>query len=234
MPAEKIARAQDFFGNVLATTYGQTEAPQIATLIGPDALAQPQYRTSVGQASWFTDIAIVDQQQNRLPPNETGEIVIRGDLVMTGYWRLPEKTAETIKNGWLHTGDVGFVDEKGFLFIKDRIRDVIITGGFNVYPIDVENVLSQHVGVYESAVFGITDEKWGESVNAAVQLRADSAATADELKRLVREKLGPVHTPKNIYFFASLPRSPVGKVLKKTIQELVLSGMQDTTETRQL
>ena len=234
MPAEKIARAQDFFGNVLATTYGQTEAPQIATLIGPETLAQPQYRASVGQVSWFTDIAIVDQQQHRLPPNKTGEIVIRGDLVMTGYWRLPEKTAETIKNGWLHTGDVGFIDEKGFLFIKDRIRDVIITGGFNVYPIDVENVLSQHVGVYESAVFGITDEKWGESVNAAVQLRADSAVTADELKRLVREKLGPVHTPKNIYFFASLPRSPVGKVLKKTIQELVLAGMQDTTETRQL
>ncbi|AFK61056.1 long-chain-fatty-acid--CoA ligase [Advenella kashmirensis WT001] len=232
MPAEKIARAQDFFGNVLATTYGQTEAPQIATLIGPETLALPQYRASVGQASWFTDIAIVDPQQNRLPPNETGEIVIRGDLVMTGYWHLPEKTAETIKNGWLHTGDVGFIDKKGFLFIKDRIRDVIITGGFNVYPIDVENVLSQHVGVYESAVFGITDEKWGESVNAAVQLRAGSAVTADELKQLVREKLGPVHTPKNIYIFANLPRSPVGKVLKKTIQEQVLASMQDTTETR--
>lgn len=129
-------------------------------------------------------------------------------------------------------GDVGFIDKKGFLFIKDRIRDVIITGGFNVYPIDVENVLSQHVGVYESAVFGITDEKWGESVNAAVQLRAGSAVTADELKQLVREKLGPVHTPKNIYIFANLPRSPVGKVLKKTIQEQVLASMQDTTETR--
>ncbi len=234
MPAEKISAAQSFLGNVLATTYGQTEAPQIATLIGPQELAQAQYRTSVGRASWLTDIAIVDKNQKPLANNETGEILIRGDLVMTGYWQLPEKTAETITDGWLHTGDVGYMDDRGFLYIKDRIRDVIITGGFNVYPIDVENALSLHPAIYEAAVFGMTDEKWGESVNAAIQLHDSCSATADEIRLFVREKLGPVHAPKNIYFFPSLPRSPVGKVLKKTIQEQVLSGKTDTMAASQL
>ncbi len=234
MPSEKISAAQSFFGNVLATTYGQTEAPQIATLIGPQELAQTQYRASVGRASWLTDIAIVDKEMKPLPQGEAGEILIRGDLVMTGYWQLPEKTAETITDGWLHTGDVGYMDDKGFIFIKDRIRDVIITGGFNVYPIDVENALSQHPAVHEVAVFGMTDEKWGESVNAAVQLRASCTATAQELQAFAREKLGPVHTPKHIYFFQNLPRSPVGKVLKKTIQEQILSGAFNATETSPL
>ena len=159
-----------------------------------------------------------------LPSGEIGEVVARGDLLMTGYWKLPEKTAETLVDGWLHTGDRGYIDETGFLYLKDRIRDVVITGGFNVYPVDVENALGQHPAVHESSVFGLPDEKWGEAVQAAVQLRPDMWVTEAELIAFVREKLGPVHTPKQIHFYNDLPRSPVGKVAKSVVRETLLSN----------
>jgi acyl-CoA synthetase (AMP-forming)/AMP-acid ligase II len=141
---------------------------------------------------------------------------------MTGYWKLPDKTAETIKEGRLHTGDVGYIDERGFLYIKDRLRDVIITGGFNVYPIDVEGALSRHPAVHEASVFGLPDEKWGEAVNAAVQLKPGASVGEEALKAFVRERLGPVQTPKKIHFYESLPRSPVGKVLKGALRDTAL------------
>lgn len=221
MPMEKIVHAQTFFGPVVATTYGQTEAPQIATLLTPDDLANPLYRSSVGRATWLSELAIMSPDGTLLPPGDMGEVVIRGDLVMTGYWQLPEKTRETVKNGWLHTGDVGCLDDQGFLYIKDRLREVIITGGFNVYPIDVENTLSLHPAVHEASVFGIADEKWGETVNAAIELKPSRSASEEELKAFVREKLGPVLTPKHFYFYDSLPRSTVGKVLKTAIKEQI-------------
>jgi len=219
MPVEKIIHTQDFFGPVVATTYGQTEAPQIATLLTPENLMNPSYRSSVGRATWLSELGIMSSDGQLLPPGEKGEIVIKGDLVMAGYWQLPEKTRETVKNGWLHNGDVGYLDDQGFLYIKDRLREVIITGGFNVYPIDVENTLSLHPAVHEAAVFGVADEKWGETVNAAIELKTSRSVSEDELKSFVREKLGPVLTPKHIYFYDSLPRSSVGKVLKTAIKD---------------
>ncbi|CAB3716150.1 acyl-CoA synthetase (AMP-forming)/AMP-acid ligase II [Achromobacter marplatensis] len=132
MPPEKIDRARDFFGSVLGTTYGQTEAPQIATVLRPADLDAPQNRASVGRATWLSDVAIMGPDGALLPRGEIGEVVVQGDLTMTGYWRLPEKTAETLVDGWLHTGDTGLIDARGYLFLKDRLRDVIITGGFNV------------------------------------------------------------------------------------------------------
>ena len=164
----------------------------------------------------------MDSEGKIQPAGQPGEVVVRGDLVMTGYWRLPEKTAETIVDGWLHTGDVGVVDERGYLYIKDRLRDVIITGGFNVYPIDVENALTQHPAVYECSVFGIPDDKWGEAVQAAVQFHPGASVDAQELMQFVRDRLGPVHTPKCIHVIDSLPRSSVGKVLKNVVRESVL------------
>jgi acyl-CoA synthetase (AMP-forming)/AMP-acid ligase II len=158
-----------------------------------------------------------------LPENTIGEVVIRGHLVMKGYWRLPEKTAETLIDGWLHTGDVGLIDERGYLFLKDRIRDVIITGGFNIYPTDVENILSQHPAVYECAVFGMSDEKWGEAVHAAIQLQPEMTCEPAELIAFVKEALGSVHAPKVIHFFDKLPVSSVGKVLKTAIREQLTS-----------
>lgn len=225
MPVDKLAQVQAFFGPVVGSTYGQTESPQIVTAITPAELADPANHGSVGCATWFSEFAIMDRQGRLLPAGQPGEVVVRGDLVMTGYWRLPEKTAETIVDGWLHTGDVGVVDERGYLFIKDRLRDVIITGGFNVYPIDVENALARHPAVYECSVFGVPDDKWGEAVQAAVQLHPDASVEPHALMAFVREKLGPVHTPKRIHVFDSLPRSSVGKVLKNAVRETVMKEL---------
>ncbi|MBV7481706.1 AMP-binding protein [Bordetella sp. BOR01] len=225
MPVEKFEQVREFFGPVVGATYGQTESPQIVTAITPADFADLANLGSVGSATWFSEFAIMDREGRILPAGQAGEVVVRGDLVMTGYWRLPEKTAETIVDGWLHTGDVGVVDERGYLTIKDRLRDVIITGGFNVYPIDVENALAQHPAVYECSVFGIPDDKWGEAVQAAVQLHSGASAEPQDLMVFVRDRLGPVHTPKRIHVFDSLPRSSVGKVLKNVVRDTVIKEL---------
>ncbi|MDN3987616.1 class I adenylate-forming enzyme family protein [Zwartia vadi] len=219
MPAEKVDQLRAFFGDVVGTTYGQTEAPQIVTMMRPSGFKDPLNRGSVGRCTWLSDMAIMAPDGKILPEGEVGEVVVRGHLVMTGYWRLPEKTTETIIDGWLHTGDVGLIDKRGYLFLKDRIRDVIITGGFNIYPTDVENVLSQHESVYECAVFGMPDEKWGEAVHAAVQLHPGVTCEPEALIAHIKNLLGSVHAPKKIHFFEQLPRSSVGKVLKTAIRD---------------
>lgn len=218
MPTSKIEAAQVFFGPILATTFGQTESPQIATWLSPQALMDPDTRDSVGTVTWFSDIKIVSPEGQSLPPDEMGEVLIRGDLVMTGYWEQPDITAKTLRDGWLHTGDVGYMDARGFLFLKERLRDVIITGGFNVYPIDVESVLCEHDAVHEAAVFGLPDDRWGEVVCAALELKPGCSVDPVELQAYVRERLGPVLTPKNIWICQTLPRSPVGKILKTEIR----------------
>lgn len=217
MPPEQVRKARDFFGPVLGTTYGQTEAPQILTVMRPEDFEDPNNWAAVGRATWFSDVAIMSPEGKLLPTGEIGEVVARGDLLMNGYWRMPEKTAETIIDGWLHTGDRGLIDERGFLYLKDRLKDVVITGGFNVYPVDVENALSQHPAVHECLVFGLPDEKWGETVQAAVQLHPGQKVEEAELVAFVRNLLGPVQTPKHIHFYESLPRSNVGKLLKSAV-----------------
>ena len=219
MPAEKVDQLRAFFGDVVGTTYGQTEAPQIVTMMRPSGFADALNRGSVGRCTWLSDMGVMSPEGELLPSGEVGEVVVRGHLVMNGYWRLPEKTAETIIDGWLHTGDVGLIDARGYLFLKDRIRDVIITGGFNIYPTDVENVLSQHPSVYECAVFGMPDEKWGEAVHAAVQFHPNMTCEPEALITHVKTLLGSVHAPKKIHVMEQLPRSSVGKVLKTAIRE---------------
>lgn len=219
MPVEKIDEAIKFFGPRIGLTYGQTEAPQIVTMIRSEDVAKPVNRGSAGQVSWFSEIAIMAPDGELLPAGQKGEVVVRGDLVMTGYWNMPDKTAETIVDGWLHTGDVGYVDERGYLFIKDRVRDIVITGGFNVYPVDVEDALCKHPAVHEASVFGVPHEKWGEAVHAAVQLKPGHQVTDEQLMQHVKVLLGGVHTPKQIHFFEQLPRSSVGKVLKNEIKD---------------
>lgn len=225
MPPEKIRQVRDFFGPVLGTTYGQTEAPQILTVMRPEDFDDPRNWPAVGRTTWFSDVAIMAHDGRLLPPGEVGEVVARGELLMTGYWRLPDKTDETLVDGWLHTGDRGLIDERGYLFLKDRLKDMVITGGFNVYPVDVENALGQHPAVHECAVFGLPDDKWGETVQAAVQLRPGADVGEAELIAFVRERLGPVQTPKRIHFHASLPRSPVGKVLKTAVRDAALAAV---------
>lgn len=224
MPPEKIREVRAFFGPVLGTTYGQTEAPQILTVMRPQDFEDAANWAAVGTRTWYSDVGIMSPEGQLLGPGEVGEVVARGPLLMTGYWRLPEKTAETLVDGWLHTGDRGMFDERGYLYLKDRLKEMVITGGFNVYPIEVENALSQHPAVHECTVFGVPDDKWGESVQAAVQLRPGQSASESDLAAFVRERLGPVQTPKKIHFIQDLPRSPVGKVLKNAVRDMALSN----------
>lgn len=229
MPPEKIRQVREFFGPVLGTTYGQTEAPQILAAMQPEDFNDPLRWGSVGRATWFSEIGIMAPDGQLLPEGAVGEVVARGDLVMSGYWRLPDLTAQTLVDGWLHTGDRGLIDAQGYLFLKDRLRDVVITGGFNVYPVDVENALGQHPAVHDCAVFGLPDDKWGEAVHAAVQLRSGAPADEAELRAFVRERLGPVATPKRIHFRAELPRSAVGKVLKSAVRDQALALASEET-----
>jgi fatty-acyl-CoA synthase len=228
MPPQKIRQVQQVFGNVLATTYGQTEAPQVIACLRPQELADAANVASVGRPSMMTDVRIMAKDGGFLPPGEEGEVVVRGDLVMAGYWQAPEQTANTIQDGWLHTGDIGVFDERGFLYLKDRVRDVIISGGFNVYPSDVEEVINRHPAVFDCAVFGVEDDKWGEMVHAAVTLRAGMSLHQDELIRFVKAELGAVKAPKVVHFMASLPKSAVEKTLKSELRKTVLAASQAT------
>ncbi|MCW5221382.1 class I adenylate-forming enzyme family protein [Verminephrobacter aporrectodeae] len=230
MPPEKIHAVRAFFGPVLGTTYGQTEAPQVLSVMRPEDFEDPHNVSAVGRVTWFNDLAIMAPDGRLLPAGEVGEVVARGDLLMTGYWRLPEKTAETLAGGWLHTGDRGLIDARGYLHLRDRLKDMVISGGFNVYPVDVENALGQHPAVYECAVFGLPDEKWGETVQAAVQLHPGQVADEAALIAFVRERLGPVQTPKRIHFHDSLPRSPVGKVLKSAVRDAALAALKSVPD----
>ncbi|KAB2903233.1 MAG: long-chain fatty acid--CoA ligase [Burkholderiaceae bacterium] len=229
MPPEKIRVVRECFGPVLETTYGQTEAPQVVTVMRAEDFADEANWRSVGRQGLLTDMAIMDPEGRLLPTGGVGEIVVRGDLVMAGYWKMPEKSAETLVDGWLHTGDRGYVDERGYLYLKDRLREVVITGGFNVYPIDVESVLDQHPAVHESAVFGIEDDKWGEAVHAAVQLKPGMAVDGPALIAFAKEHLGSVKAPKAIHFYEDLPRSVAGKVHKVTLKAEI--GARQRKET---
>jgi len=223
MPVEKIRQAQEFFGPVLGVTYGQTEAPQIVTYLTGADMKNSENIASVGTASLLSDMGIMDENGCLLPHGETGEIVVRGPMIMSGYLDQPDKTAETIIDGWLHTGDLGYLDERGYLFLRGRRRDVIITGGFNVYPVDVEDVLGRHPAVYECAVYGLPDEKWGEAVHAALQLNSNvSGPTEAEIIAWAKDRLGSVKAPKHIHFVSDLPRNPVGKVDKIELKRATL------------
>ncbi|MCJ2050378.1 class I adenylate-forming enzyme family protein [Methylobacterium sp. J-070] len=219
MRPDAIAEAQSVFGPCIASTYGQTEAPQIATMISAAELARPDKRATVGRETMLTRVAILDPEGTILPTGAYGEIAIRGDLVMTGYWKQPDKTAETIRDGWLHTGDLGSFDADGFLSIKGRAKDLIITGGFNVYPADVEPVLGQHAAVSDCAIFGVPDDKWGEAVHGAIELRDGMTADPEEIIRFVKDRLGSVKTPKSIVVYKSLPRNNYGKLQKQVLVE---------------
>jgi len=223
MPPDRIAAAQHAFGPVLATNYGQTEAPQVVTYLGPEEMTDPRNLASVGRASLLTRIAIMDEEGKPVGAGVEGEVVVKGALVMSGYLDMPEVTAETLAGGWLHTGDGGVLDQRGYLFLKDRLRDVIISGGFNVYPSDVEAAMVRHPAVYECVVFGIPDDKWGEAVQVAVQLEPGVEAGEDDIIAFAKRALGSVKAPKRVHFYDDLPRSGVGKVLRREVREKVLA-----------
>lgn len=182
---------------------------------------------SVGRETLLSRVAIRAEDGTLLGPGEQGEIVVAGDLLMNGYLDRPEETAKTIVDGWLRTGDVGVMDERGYLFIKDRLRDIVISGGFNIYPSDVEQALAGHPSVRECVAFGVPDERWGERLEAAVVPSGDAPWDAEAVRAFVRERLGAVQTPKTIHRVDALPRNAVGKVLRREIRER-LGGSEAT------
>ncbi|MBB1650971.1 MULTISPECIES: class I adenylate-forming enzyme family protein [Delftia] len=215
---QRLRQARTLLGPVVGVTYGLTEAPVIIAGMPGHAGADDARLGSAGRAGPLTRLAVMDRDGRLCPPFESGEIVARGDLLMSGYLGMPEETEAVLSDGWLRTGDVGHLDDQGYLFIKGRSKDVVISGGFNVYPGDVEEALSQHADVAESVVFGIPDAHWGERVEAAVELRQGRQASAEELRSHVRAKLGAVRTPKAIHIVEQLPRNTLGKVQKRQLR----------------
>ncbi len=220
MPAERIREARAKFNNALEVCYGQTEAPQMIACMTAAEFADERNTNSVGRPTFLVDVAIVAPDGARLPPGEMGEIAVRGDLVMNGYLDMPEETAKTIVDGWLRTGDAGIRDERGYVFIKDRIRDMIISGGFNVYPTDVEAALAQHPAVHDCIVFGVPDDKWGERVEAAIQLKPGAVFDEADIAGFLKARIGSVKTPKRIHVAETLPKSAVGKVLRREARRI--------------
>lgn len=183
-----------------------------------DGSVATQRLSSAGRPTPLTRVAVMDDAGALLPMGERGEIVVRGPLVMAGYHENQQATAEVGKHGWHHTGDIGYLDEENYLYIVDRAKDMIITGGFNVYSAEVEQALRAHPAVQDSAVIGLPDEKWGERVTAVVQLRPEQQATAAELTTFVKERLGSVKAPKQVEIWPEIPRSKLGKVLKTEVK----------------
>ena len=217
MSPKRIRDAQVAFGPVVETAYGQVEAPQIITAMRAAELVPGGYLESVGRASTVADVAIMDETGALLAPGQIGEIVVRGPLVMSGYLDRDDLTERTLVDGWLHTGDLGAVDMLGYLYIRGRLREVINSGGFKVYPGDVESVLARHPAVAEACVFGAADAKWGEAVHAAVQLAPAAKADEAELIAFVKASLDSVKAPKRIHFVDALPRNAAGKVSRAAV-----------------
>ncbi len=223
MSAERLKEALSVFGPVMAQAYGQAEAPFFCSILTPrehvvGSGEQARRFASCGRATPFTRMAILDEEGKLLEPGEIGEVVVRGDLVMKGYYRNPEATAAVSKFRWHHTGDMGYRDEDGYFYLVDRKRDLIISGGFNIFPGEIEQVLWSHPAVADCAVVGVPDPKWGESIKAVIELKPGKTVNAEELILLCQERLGRMKAPKSVEFWETLPRSPVGKVLKKDIR----------------
>ena len=227
--AARLEEAIDRIGPVMAQLFGQTEAPMMISTMAPkdhfnpDGTIARRRLASAGKPTPLTQVGVMDEHGQLLPKGERGEIVVRGSLVMEGYYKSAQATAEVSRFKWHHTGDIGYLDEDNFLYIVDRAKDMIITGGFNVYSIEVEQALLQHPDVMDSAVFGLPDSKWGERVAAVVQLHTGRALTAEELIGFVKGRIGSVKAPKQVDIWPELPRSKVGKVLKKEIRAKILA-----------
>jgi len=224
MLVEDLKAAMKKLGPCLVQLFGQAESPMTITYLPhrdhvPDGTPLKVKRlASAGFPRTDVEVKIFDSEDNELPPGETGEIVTRSDLVMKGYWRNPDATAGTLRNGWLHTGDVGYMDENGYLFIMDRSKDMIISGGENIYPREIEEVLIRHGGVREVAVIGVPDPKWGEAIKAVISLKEGEIVTDTELIAFCRDHLASYKKPKSVEFVDELPKNNYGKILKRELR----------------
>jgi acyl-CoA synthetase (AMP-forming)/AMP-acid ligase II len=218
MPEKRLKEAMDIFGPVFMQLYGQTEAPMTITVLKKEDHRHEKLLRSVGKPCTMTKVKVVDKQNREVSPGEMGEIIVRGDHVMLGYLKNPDATNEVMTDGWVHTKDLGTVDKEGYIFLSGgRTSDMIISGGENIYPQEIEQVLYLHPAVREACAFGIPDKKWGETVAAAVALKEGASATAEELISFCKERLASYKKPQSIYFLQELPKSGMGKILRKDL-----------------
>jgi len=231
MPPTLIKRLIQLFPDMIFySTYGLTEAGSTLTILpadqhilnGPDHLVKRL--SSLGRPIDGIDIRIVDDKNDECPPCKIGEIIARGDNIMKGYWKLPEETKETIREGWLYTGDMGYWDEYGYIYIADRKKDMIISGGENIYPNEVENIIREIEGVVDVTVIGVPDDKWGEAVKAIIVKSKGSILNEKDIIGYCATNIASYKKPKSVDFVKEIPRSPVGKVLKRELKEKYWQG----------
>jgi long-chain acyl-CoA synthetase len=215
LPVEVLRGFEEAFGCKILEGYGLSETSPVACQNHPDRERKPG---SIGLPIEGTEMKIVDESGAELPEGEVGEILIRGPNVMKGYWRRPEATEEAIRDGWLYTGDLGRRDSDGYFYIVDRKKDLIIRGGYNVFPREVEEVLYEHPDVVEAAVVSVPDERLGEEVGAAVVLRPGSETSPEDLQAHVKSQLAAYKYPRRIWMLDELPKGPTGKILKREIR----------------
>lgn len=226
----RLIEALNFFGNKLVQLYGQAEVPMcISTLAKGDHKTQGtkeelERLKSAGKPCTNVEVSIVDEEGKDTKEGEVGEVIVRGAHMMKGYWNLPEATKETLKGGWNHTGDMAYADAKGFIYLVDRKTDVIISGAFNIYPKEVEDVIVSHPTVKEVAIIGIPDEKWGEAVKAFVVPVEGAMITEQEIIDYCKERMASMKKPKSVDFLSELPRNPYGKIQKTVLREPYWKG----------
>jgi long-chain acyl-CoA synthetase len=215
MPVEVLRGFEEAFDCELLEGYGLSETSPVASTNHP---GRPRKPGSIGTPLREVEMKVVDEDDNEVPQGEVGEIVIRGHNVMKGYWQRPEATDEAMRGGWFHTGDMARVDEDGYFFIVDRKKDLIIRGGYNVYPREVEEVLYEHPKVREAAVLGVPHDQWGEEIGAAVVLHEGEELSPEEVSEYVKERIAAYKYPRLVWFMDDLPKGPTGKILKREIE----------------
>ncbi|MFL2834172.1 MAG: fatty acid--CoA ligase [Alphaproteobacteria bacterium] len=228
IPLDLLKEAIEIFQCGFIQLYGMTETTGSVTYLPPEdhSIEGNERMKSAGKALPHCEIRIVDENSNEVPRREVGEIIVKTTSNMLGYWNLPEETTKTLKSGWLHTGDAGYMDEDGYVYVHDRVKDMIVSGGENIYPAEVESAIFGHENVSDVAVIGVPDEKWGESVKALVVLKDNCEANEEDIINFTRERIAGFKTPKSVDFIKELPRNPSGKILKKELRKPYWEGFE--------
>jgi acyl-CoA synthetase (AMP-forming)/AMP-acid ligase II len=219
IPQAVLERAMKVFpGASFTQAYGMTEVAPVATLLGPADHAAGLLRSG-GRAAPHSEVRIVDPDDNEVPRGTVGEIVVRGDHIMLGYWNKPEETAAAVRDGWMHTGDGGYMDERGYVYVVDRLKDMIVSGGENVYSAEVENAVAAHPNVAACAVIGVPDQEWGERVHAVIVCVPGTTVAAEEIREHTKTLIAGYKAPRSIEVVDTLPVSGAGKILKRELRK---------------
>lgn len=226
IPVELVRQAVKIFGCEFVQVYGLTETCGSITFLGPDDHINPEGERlkSCGRPWTGVEVRIVDADGTDRPTGEVGEIICRTGQVMKGYWNLPDETRKAMRGEWFHTGDAGYLDADGYLYIYDRVKDMIVSGGENIYPAEIESALYGHPAIADIAVIGVPSERWGEAVKACIVLKPEQSLTAEDLIAYARERIAGYKVPRSVDFMETLPRNPSGKLLKRELRKAYWEG----------